>query len=190
MNNIALQFVIPKRMHSRAGSPGKTLIDITVKVNYSCTVSDMPFNCQDGGEEVEGENEGGTAQGGGAGGKGEGVLCSVNFTLPSAHCKLYTSHCTLHTAHFTLHISHCTLHTSHCTLRTAHFTLHSAHFTLHTSHCTLQGTRPSQTTWSPYCWLPSHSCKRTWETSCCFSRYTLQSTLIPPQAPQPYHGQW
>ena len=64
MNNIALQFVIQKRMHSRAGSPGKTLIDITVKVNYSCTVSDMPFNCQDGGEEVEGENEGGTAQGG------------------------------------------------------------------------------------------------------------------------------
>ena len=49
MNNIALQFVIPKRIHSRAGSPGKTLIDITVKVNYSCTVSDMPFNCQDGG---------------------------------------------------------------------------------------------------------------------------------------------
>ena len=58
MNTIVLQFVIPKRMHSRAGLPGKTLIDITVKVNYSCTFSDMPFNCQDGGEEVEGRWDG------------------------------------------------------------------------------------------------------------------------------------
>ena len=51
-------------------------MDITVKLYYNCAVSDMPFNCQDGGEEVEGEREGegGRAQGGGAGGKGEGVL--------------------------------------------------------------------------------------------------------------------
>ena len=110
MNNIALQFVIPKRMHSRAGSPGKTLIDITVKVNYSCTVSDMRFNCQDGGEEVEGKREGGTAQGGGAGGIRR--RCFVQ-------CKLHTAICTLQTVHFTLHTSHCTLHTAHCTLHTA-----------------------------------------------------------------------
>ena len=49
-------------------------MDITVKLYYNCAVSDMPFNCQDGGEEVEREREGGMAEGGGAGAKGEGVL--------------------------------------------------------------------------------------------------------------------
>ena len=139
MNTITLQFVIPKRMHSRAGSPGKTLIDITVKVNYSCTVSDMPFNCQDGGS--RGRE--------GRWGRRREVEQEVK---EKGFCEVQTSHCHLHTAN-------CTLHTSH--------------FTLHTSHCTLQGTCLSQTTWSPYCWLLSHSCMRTWESSCCFSRYTL-----------------
>ena len=158
MNTITLQFVIQKRVHSRAGSPGKTLIDITVKVNYSCTVSDMPFNCQDGGSR-------------GREGRWDGAGRWRSEVEQEVFCAVQTSHCHLHTAN-------CTLHTSHCTLHTAHFTLHS-------SHCTLQGTCPSQTTWSPYCWLLSHSCMRTWESSCCFSRYTLHSTLIPPQAPQP-----
>ena len=59
-----------------------------MKLYYNCAVSDMPFNCQDGGEEVEEESEGGRAHGSVAGGKGAGVSCS-------AHCTLHTSHCTL-----------------------------------------------------------------------------------------------
>jgi hypothetical protein len=153
MNTITLQFVIPKRMHSRAGSPGKLWLIlqwkwiIVVLFQICHSIARM--------EEVEGEREDGTAQEGGA----------VRW---SRRCFVQ-----------------CKLHTAICTLQTVHFTLHTAHFTLHSSHCTLQGTCPSQTTWSPYCWLLSHSCMRTWESSCCFSRYTLHSTLIPPQAPQP-----
>ena len=117
--SITVIFVILKRMQSRSSFPGKTLWTL----QWNCIIIVLFQICHSIArmEEVEGEREDGTAQGGGAGGKGEGVLWSANFTLPSAHCKLYTSHCTLHT--------------SHCTLNTANFRLHIAEWKLNTVHC-------------------------------------------------------
>ena len=51
-------------------------------------ISDVPFNCQDGGGEVEGGSQGGREQRGRAGGKGGGASCSANCTLQTDNCTL------------------------------------------------------------------------------------------------------